>query len=110
MWKKYLSEDEMYMLNDWDSLYKIIILLKKKFSADTRKSYLSFLSLDLVKAAGQTYIEKKNEDDVSTQAGESDADTSRVYIPDKEKFKKDIERLLKRDERRKIRRANRRKA
>lgn len=40
VWKKYLSEEEMYMLNDWDSLYKIIILLKRKFADDTRSNYL----------------------------------------------------------------------
>ena len=36
------------MLNDWDSLYKIIQILKKKFNDEKKDSYLSFLNIVLV--------------------------------------------------------------
>ncbi|EAS03160.1 hypothetical protein TTHERM_00446420 (macronuclear) [Tetrahymena thermophila SB210] len=105
VWKKYLSESDMYMLNDWDSLYKIIIILKRKFAQDHRENYLNLLNLDL--ASNYQSSSQNDFDDSSTQAS---GEHENRFVLDKEKFQKTIQKLLKRDERRKKRRRQKRKA
>lgn len=77
------------MLNDWDSLYKIIIILKKKFNQDNKFHYLSMLNLD-IKMRDDAQISQEMEGVLSHN--------------DKIRFHNRIQKLLNRDKRRKERR------
>ena len=87
IWKQLLKQEELLSMNDWESLFKIIKLLKQNFVHEVKSNYLRFLEFDLV-----DYRQR-----VEEMGGE-------ITAEDKEKFSQKIQRLLKRDRRRKARR------
>lgn len=43
-----MKEEQLMKINNWQTIYKIISVMKRKFNDEHKSDYLSFLRLDLL--------------------------------------------------------------